>query len=199
MHVIRRRGWEIPEREATPEHIFLNRRALLARRRRRRAVAVASARHGAARLRRAGPDREPLSGQAQREIRARPAGDRREDQHQLQQFLRVRLDQDHRARRAGAEAAALDGQDRRHGREGADDRYRRPDPARCRWRSGSTACAASRPGRWRCRGRASRWRSWSSSRSRCRRRNTSGWKPSWIRRWRRGSASAGIRGPMWKG
>ena len=30
MHVIRRRGWGIPEREATPEHIFLNRRAVLA-------------------------------------------------------------------------------------------------------------------------------------------------------------------------
>ena len=30
MHVIRRRGWEIPERDATPEPIFLNRRAFLA-------------------------------------------------------------------------------------------------------------------------------------------------------------------------
>jgi sulfoxide reductase catalytic subunit YedY len=29
MHVIRRRGWEIPERLATPEHMFLNRRAFL--------------------------------------------------------------------------------------------------------------------------------------------------------------------------
>jgi methionine sulfoxide reductase catalytic subunit len=29
MHVIRRRGWEIPESAATPEHIFLSRRALL--------------------------------------------------------------------------------------------------------------------------------------------------------------------------
>jgi methionine sulfoxide reductase catalytic subunit len=29
MHVIRRRGWEIPEHLATPEHVFLNRRALL--------------------------------------------------------------------------------------------------------------------------------------------------------------------------
>ncbi len=29
MHVIRRRGWEIPERYATPEHLFLNRRAFL--------------------------------------------------------------------------------------------------------------------------------------------------------------------------
>ena len=30
MHVIRRRGWEIPESRATPEHLFLNRRAFLA-------------------------------------------------------------------------------------------------------------------------------------------------------------------------
>jgi sulfoxide reductase catalytic subunit YedY len=30
MHVIRRRGWEIPERLATPEPVFLNRRAFLA-------------------------------------------------------------------------------------------------------------------------------------------------------------------------
>jgi sulfoxide reductase catalytic subunit YedY len=30
MHVIRRRGWEIPECLATPEHLVLNRRALLA-------------------------------------------------------------------------------------------------------------------------------------------------------------------------
>jgi methionine sulfoxide reductase catalytic subunit len=30
MHVIRRRGWEIPERDATPEPVFLNRRAFLA-------------------------------------------------------------------------------------------------------------------------------------------------------------------------
>lgn len=30
MHVIRRRGWEIPESQATPEHIFLNRRTLIA-------------------------------------------------------------------------------------------------------------------------------------------------------------------------
>jgi len=30
MHVIRRRGWEIPERLATPEHLFFDRRAFLA-------------------------------------------------------------------------------------------------------------------------------------------------------------------------
>jgi sulfoxide reductase catalytic subunit YedY len=30
MNVIRKRGWELPEREATPEHLFLNRRSLIA-------------------------------------------------------------------------------------------------------------------------------------------------------------------------
>ena len=30
MHVICRRGWEIPERFATPEHLFLDRRGFLA-------------------------------------------------------------------------------------------------------------------------------------------------------------------------
>lgn len=29
MHVIRRRGWEIPESQATPEHLFFNRRSVL--------------------------------------------------------------------------------------------------------------------------------------------------------------------------
>jgi sulfoxide reductase catalytic subunit YedY len=29
MHIIRRRGWELPESAATPEHVFLNRRALM--------------------------------------------------------------------------------------------------------------------------------------------------------------------------
>ncbi|MEP7031329.1 MAG: protein-methionine-sulfoxide reductase catalytic subunit MsrP, partial [Pseudolabrys sp.] len=30
MNIIRRRGWEIPERELTPEHLFFNRRSFLA-------------------------------------------------------------------------------------------------------------------------------------------------------------------------
>ena len=82
-----------------------------------------------ARQRPAGPDQGPLSGQAQRQIHARPAGHRREDQHQLQQFLRVRLRARTIAKRgAGAQAAAVDGQDRRHGGEGAGDRHRRSHP-----------------------------------------------------------------------
>src|SRR6516162_9074855 len=30
MHVIRRGGWELPESQATPEHLFVSRRAILA-------------------------------------------------------------------------------------------------------------------------------------------------------------------------
>jgi len=30
MNIIRRRGWEIPERELTPEHLFFSRRSFLA-------------------------------------------------------------------------------------------------------------------------------------------------------------------------
>ena len=29
MNIIRRRGWEMPESQATPEHLFFNRRAFL--------------------------------------------------------------------------------------------------------------------------------------------------------------------------
>ena len=29
MHIIRKKGWEIPEREATPEHLALSRRSLV--------------------------------------------------------------------------------------------------------------------------------------------------------------------------
>ena len=29
MHVIRRRGWEIPEHQATPEGVYLNRRSFM--------------------------------------------------------------------------------------------------------------------------------------------------------------------------
>ncbi len=34
MNAIRRRGWEIPQRLATPERLFFNRRAFLVRRER---------------------------------------------------------------------------------------------------------------------------------------------------------------------
>ena len=93
MNVIRRRGWEMPESRATPEHLFFNRRALLG------AAAGAAATGlapgialGATRHRPARSDHRSLSGQAQREVHARPSDHRREDQRQLQQFLRIQFD-----------------------------------------------------------------------------------------------------------
>ena len=128
MNVIRRRGWEMPESRATPEHLFFNRRAFLG------AAGAARPPTGLAPRPRASPSASPtspipthrsLSGQAQREIHARPPDHRREDQRQLQQFLRVQLVQEHRQGGAGAEDPAVDDQDRRHGGEAVRDRHRR--------------------------------------------------------------------------
>ena len=55
-----------------------------------------------------------------------------------------------------AEDSALDGEDRRPGRKGADDRHRRSDQGDRASRSGSIATAASKPGRWRFPGPVSR-------------------------------------------
>ena len=54
---------------------------------------------------------------------------------------------------------------RRRGRRPASLRLRGPDQAPSSWRSGSTACAASRPGPWSCRGWGSPWARISSSAS----------------------------------
>jgi sulfoxide reductase catalytic subunit YedY len=78
MNVIRRRGWEIPERLATPEPLVFNRRGFLVG----GASALALAPRTAVAQRVSdlaelpNPDGRPLSGQAQREICARP-GDQR--------------------------------------------------------------------------------------------------------------------------
>ena len=181
MHVIHRRGWEIPEREATPEHL-VDRRSVL-----KAAGAIGAhraggrARAGAARRRPAGPERRALSGQAQRHVHARPAGHRRGDQHDLQQFLRVRLVQDDRARRPERSSC---GRGRSRSTAWSRSRWRSASTIsspRCRWRSGSTAIAASRRGRWRSRGRAFRWRAWSSSRGRSARPSICAWRRSRIR------------------
>ena len=194
MHIMHRRGWEIPEHQATPEHLFFDRRTFLAA---AGAAAIGLSPAGALAQRaneRSRSDRRPLSGEAQRDLQARPAGDAGGDQHDLQQLLRIRLVEIDLARRPGAQAAAVDGQDRRHGGEAPGPSPSTTSSARCRLKSGSTATAASRRGAWRSRGPASRSRSSSRWRDRCRRRNTCGWKPSSIPPWRAGSARAGTPG-----
>ena len=73
----------------------------------------------------AGPLGRALSGQAQPGLYARPRRHAREVQSQLQQFLRVQHQQARRRERA--EDPPVDGEARRHGREGADGRHRYAD------------------------------------------------------------------------
>ena len=127
MNVIHRRGWEIPESSATPEHVFLNRRTFLG-----------AARAPPHRLRRASrlPSASPtfpirpwisIRPRTTRSSRS-TARSRRGDQRQLQQFLRVRLTKKV-AKAAQALRSGLDRQDRRHGGEaveiGIDDLIRK--------------------------------------------------------------------------
>ena len=124
MLIKRRKGWEIPERLATPESVYLNRRQILAA----SGFGLAAAALPGIALRGDRPDRRPLSGAAQQQVHDRTAGDAGSDQHQLQQLLRIRHPQEHRQRRRGAADPAVGGQDRRPGREGADLRHRRSHP-----------------------------------------------------------------------
>ena len=130
MHIRRKRGWELPESAATPEAVYLNRRdfakglaagPLL--------LALGAGVFGDARPGRGGGCRslgQALSLQAQRHLQARPPADAGGSRHQLQQLLRVRLEQGHRRCGPGAADPALDGDHRRHGGEADHDRHRRP-------------------------------------------------------------------------
>ena len=126
MHVIRRRGWELPERLATPEHLFFNRRAFWPRAERPRC-----------RLRRRSPPRSASPTLPDPTANLYPA--KRNEKYTLDRpvtdekvnfnynnFYEFGSEQDDRQGGAGAQAAAVDDQARRHGREAAGDRHRRP-------------------------------------------------------------------------
>ena len=199
MHVIRRRGWEIPERLATPEHLFFNRRAFLAA---TGAAALSlspslrcAQRVATCRIRPS--DLYPVK-RNEKFTLDRPVTDEKINT-QLQQFLRVR----HRARtspRRRRRSSCGPGRSRstawwrRRRRSASTISF-----ARCRWRSGSIATAASRHGRWRSPGPAFRSPSSSNWRSRCRRRNMCAWKPSSIPRSRRASGQTWYPWPYVEG
>ncbi len=86
MNVIRRRGWEIPESQVTPEHVFFNRRTFLAG-----AASIAAMSPQLASAQRVADVPDPTAdlypAKANTEICGRPAADRREDRDHLQQFL----------------------------------------------------------------------------------------------------------------
>ena len=197
MNIIRRRGWEVPESQVTPERFFLNRRALHGRRVAARLDLIAATCRRAACLRcrqSARSDRRSLSGQGQHHLSGRPAADRREGRDHLQQFLRVRRRQGDRAARAGAEDQALDGQDRRHGGKAVRDRRRRSDPQDA---AGGARLPAALRRSLEHDDSVDRLSAGEAGRTRqaaCRLRNICRWKPSRIRRWRPASVRPGIRG-----
>ena len=76
MHIIRRHGWEVTERQVTPEHVVLNRRSLLAG----ATCDDDPAGHGPSGTARADVPVNPA-------FKARPAVDRGKIRHHLQQLL----------------------------------------------------------------------------------------------------------------
>ena len=160
MLISKRRGWELPESAATPEHLFHQRRRLIQG---LAAGPILLAGGGLGWRAAAAEDADPTAdlypGPAQSALPARPThprAQRREAGHHLQQLLRVRLAQADLEGGAGARAPARGPSPS----TAWSSRSRRSTSTicsgRCRSRSASTATAASRRGRWPCRGAASR-------------------------------------------
>ena len=149
--------------------------------------------------RRNGPVRRALSGQAQRPLPARPA-DHRLRRRRRPTTISTNSASTNRSGSAPRRSSSVPGRSRSTGMVEKpltidfDDLLKK-----IRSRSGSTATAASRRGRWRCRGPGFRWRRWSISRARSARPNTCGWKPSSTRRPRPSRRSSCIPGPMSRG
>ena len=124
MHVIHRRGWEIPEHQATPEGVFLNRRALLgAGAGLAAATLVPGLALGAARRRHSRSDQGSLSVQAQREVRARDRPITPEEINaNYNNFYEFGTTKNVTKAAQQLQDPAVDGEDRRHGGEAVRDR-----------------------------------------------------------------------------
>ena len=199
MNVIRRRGWEIPERHATPEHLFFNRRGFLAggavhwrwRRRAARAQRVTDLAH----LPDPTADLYPAKRNEKYKL-DRPITDEKINDH-YNNFYEFNSSKDVAAQAQTLPIAAVDGEDRRHGGKAAGDRHRRTHPQDDAGGAASIATAASKPGAWRSLGPGFPFaklvdfaKPLGSAKYRAR------WKPSTIPRWRPACARAGIRGPI---
>ena len=124
MLIKRKKGWEIPERLATPEAVYLNRRQILAA----SSLGLIAATLPALALAENDPtaDLYPAPRNSKYTI-DRPVTPEF-DQHQLQQLLRIRHPQEHCQRCRSAADPTVGGQDRWDGRAGADLQHRRADP-----------------------------------------------------------------------
>ena len=114
MMIKRTSGWEIADSKATPEAVFSGAARLVRGDGARCPVARPPRRSAGPRTRT--PRRASLAGRAKRQVQPTARSPTRGCPH-LQQLLRVRLPEEICRGGAEAEAAALDRQDRRHGRE----------------------------------------------------------------------------------
>ena len=155
MNIIHRRGWEIPESQAAPEHLFMNRRALLSG---AATLAAAAALPARARAETADPtaDLYPAKRNEKykldRELTPEKIAGNYNNFYEYGQVKEIAGSAQQLSTRPWT--VKIDGMVEKEMTVGIDDLI-----ARCRSKSGSTGCAASKPGRWRCRGRGSRWRS----------------------------------------
>ncbi len=129
MNVIRRRGWEIPERFATPEHIFFNRRDFLAG----AGVGALALSPQLAAAQRIADLPDPSSGLYPAKQNEKFTLDRAVTEEKINlnynNFYEFSPNKSLAQAGTGAQAAPVDGQDRRHGREAAGDRHRRSPQA----------------------------------------------------------------------
>ena len=162
MHILHRRGWEIPESQATPEPIYLSRRALLGG---MTALAAGAALPSIARAD-ADPAAELYPAKRNDKFGSTARSRPRAIAANYNNFYEFGTDKEIAGRAQALKirpwTVKIDGMVEKPMTIDIDDLLR----SRCRSRSGSTAIAASRPGRWRCRGPAFRWRRSSSSPSR---------------------------------
>ena len=97
MNIIRRRGWELPESCATPEHVFLNRRTFMTA---AAGVAAIGLSPELAMAQRVADIPDPTAdlypAKRNEKFTARSSADRRAGQRQLQQFLRIQFEQERR-------------------------------------------------------------------------------------------------------
>jgi DMSO/TMAO reductase YedYZ molybdopterin-dependent catalytic subunit len=195
MHVIRRRGWEIPECLATPEHLVLNRRALLAA----TGVAALSLAPKIALAQRVSDLPDPTKdlypvGRNEKYTLDRPVTDEKINisYNNFYEFGSSKsVAKAAQALKLRPWTVKIDGMVETPQELGIDDLIRKmPLEERL------TAIVASRRGRWPFRGAASPSPSWWNWPSPCRRPNTCAWRLSSIRRPRPARSRAGIPGPM---
>jgi methionine sulfoxide reductase catalytic subunit len=173
MHVIRRRGWELREQEATPEHLFFNRRAFLLTT--GAAALVPALAYGQRIADLPDPTRDlyPLPRNENYAL-DRPITDEKINlsYNNFYEFGSSKnIAKPAQSLKLRPWTIKIDGIVEKPLEIGIDDLS-----AGCRWRSGSIATAASRPGRWRLRGAAFPSPSWCNWPDPWGRQNTCGWR-----------------------